>query len=76
MHHIIHLTPDNINNPEVTVNPNNLISLCGECHKAIHKRDKVAGIKKRVNTKSFLPEVIFDDNGYPIPVTKSPRGSA
>lgn len=28
------LTPDNINDISVTVNPDNLISLCGDCHKS------------------------------------------
>lgn len=36
VHHIKELTPDNINDPEVTLNPSNLVSLCRECHKARH----------------------------------------
>ena len=36
VHHIIEITPDNINNPEITLNPDNLVSLCRECHKARH----------------------------------------
>lgn len=36
VHHIIELTPDNISDPNVSLNLNNLISLCRECHKARH----------------------------------------
>ena len=44
VHHIIELTPDNINDPSITLNPDNLVSLCKECHKKRHggvKRYKV-----------------------------------
>ena len=36
VHHIIELTPENIQDPEVTLNSENLISLCRECHRARH----------------------------------------
>lgn len=36
VHHITPLTPENIMDPSVTLNENNLISLCRECHKARH----------------------------------------
>ena len=36
VHHIIEITPDNIDDPDVALNPENLISLCRECHKARH----------------------------------------
>ena len=32
VHHIKHLTPDNIDNPEVTLNESNLMCLCHKCH--------------------------------------------
>lgn len=37
VHHIQPLTPDNIHNPEVTLNFNNLMCLCHQCHTDIHK---------------------------------------
>lgn len=76
VHHIIHLTEENINDPNITVNPKNLISLCSECHKAIHRPDKVAGLKKRASKQSILPEIEFDENGYPVPVSNPPGGRA
>ena len=36
VHHIEELTPFNIHRPEVTLNFDNLIALCKECHKARH----------------------------------------
>lgn len=36
VHHIIELTPENINDPEIALNPDNLVSLCRECHRARH----------------------------------------
>ena len=36
VHHIKPITPKNIDQPEITLNPDNLICLCKECHKASH----------------------------------------
>ena len=36
VHHIEELTPENIHRPEVTLNFDNLVALCRECHKARH----------------------------------------
>lgn len=36
VHHIIELTPENINDPSITLNEKNLISLCRECHRQRH----------------------------------------
>lgn len=36
VHHITELTPDNITDPNITLNLDNLVSLCRECHKARH----------------------------------------
>lgn len=37
VHHIIHLTPENITDPEVTLNYKNLMCLCHKCHLREHK---------------------------------------
>ena len=37
LHHKIHLTPENIHDRSITLNPDNLIFLCRECHKAQHE---------------------------------------
>ena len=40
VHHIIELTPTNIDRPEITLNPDNLISLCKDCHAKRHHPDE------------------------------------
>lgn len=38
VHHKIHLSPENIDDPNITVNPDNLLLLCNECHNRQHER--------------------------------------
>lgn len=38
VHHKIHLTPDNINDPGITLSWSNLEALCRQCHGDAHKR--------------------------------------
>jgi len=52
VHHIIPLTNENINDPTVTLNEENLTLLCLECHNEIH--NKSLEIRKGL---------MFDDNG-------------
>lgn len=40
IHHKIILTPDNIDDPNVTLNWSNLECVCRDCHAAIHDRRK------------------------------------
>ncbi len=37
VHHIRHITPDTIDDPAITLNHNNLILVCQDCHAAEHK---------------------------------------
>ena len=36
IHHIIELTPVNINDATITLNQDNCITLCEECHRCVH----------------------------------------
>lgn len=36
IHHIKHITPDNINDPDITLNWNNLQALCRSHHMLVH----------------------------------------
>ena len=45
VHHKIELTPDNINNPKITLDHANLQAVCRECHAEIHEQQ--IKIKKR-----------------------------
>jgi len=38
VHHKIHLTPDNINDPKISLNWDNLELLCKDCHMLEHER--------------------------------------
>lgn len=64
VHHKIKLTPSNINDVNITMNPNNLISLCKDCHMAEHKSDKIQGIKKTHNIIDCDEEYGFDGEGF------------
>ncbi|MPN41807.1 hypothetical protein SDC9_189362 [bioreactor metagenome] len=65
VHHKIELTPDNINDIRIALGRDNLMSLCGECH------------KKRKAGRSDLPDgFCFDERGYVVPSTAPPGGSA
>lgn len=61
VHHKEHLTPKNINDPNITLNHNNLEYLCLECHNEEHKRFK----KKSPVRKGFR----FNKKGELIPTT-------
>ena len=37
VHHKIKLSPENLNDPDVTLNWDNLEALCGKCHKEEHR---------------------------------------
>lgn len=40
VHHKTHITPDNINDPTVTLSFDNLQLVCRDCHAAIHDQRK------------------------------------
>jgi 5-methylcytosine-specific restriction endonuclease McrA len=40
VHHKIHLTPDNITDPSVSLSFDNLQLLCRDCHAVMHKPEK------------------------------------
>lgn len=49
VHHIIELTPENINDPSITTGLNNLVSLCHVCHTKRHSPSHV----KRYSVDDF-----------------------
>lgn len=50
VHHKVHLTPQNINDPHVTLSFDNFQRLCQDCHAAVH-------------TGYEPPRYTFDENG-------------
>ena len=69
VHHIIRLNPDNIWDVKVTLNPDNLTSLCKDCHFAEHKAEKEAAWKKAKgeSKKECGDGFHFDENGMLVP---------
>ncbi|MDC2866525.1 HNH endonuclease signature motif containing protein [Bacillus sp. BP-3] len=51
--HIVEITPDNINDPDITLNHSNLQFLCLQCH----------NIKTFRKYKPLREDVMFDENG-------------
>lgn len=37
-HHITELNTENVNNPQITLNPNNIMVICHDCHNKEHRR--------------------------------------
>jgi len=57
VHHKISLNEDNINNPEVSLNLNNLEVLCWDCHNSTHSKNE-----------DMNRAMVFDDKGNIIDV--------
>jgi len=62
VHHIKHLTPENIGDVSITMNPDNLVSLCRDCHFEEHRGEHGKG--REVREKN---PYTFDENGMLIP---------
>lgn len=56
VHHKIKLSPGNINNPDITLNWNNLEALCKKCHQEEHN-------KQRAESKKNAHRWRINDNG-------------
>lgn len=65
VHHKIHLTPNNINDPSITLNMDNLVSLCRDCHFEEHRGEHGRGREAKENQESY--NYTFDANGMLIP---------
>ena len=52
VHHKIWLTNENVNNPDIALNEDNLTLLCLDCHNEIHH-----------GTSAIRKDVMFDESG-------------
>ncbi len=68
VHHKIHLTPDNIEIPEITLSYNNLELLCMDCHNKEHTDERLAyqKNKKRYIVDNFGRVVAIPDTPPPV----------
>lgn len=55
VHHKEHLSLDNIGDPNITLNPDNLVALCRDCHFRQHEED--------AGRTACEPGFRFDENG-------------
>ena len=58
VHHIIWLRPSNINDPNITLNLDNLITLCKDCHINLHKNST-----HRRKTHTVMNGTYIDEQG-------------
>ncbi|MBR2804829.1 MAG: HNH endonuclease [Eggerthellaceae bacterium] len=58
VHHIEHITPENIDDPHVTLRYANMQRLCQDCHAFVH-------------SGQTEPRVTFDENGNVVPKNES-----
>ena len=66
VHHKIHQTPRNIWNVSITLNPDNLVSVCTDCHFSIHKHDKDRR-KDGLSEGDCATGYHFDESGQLVP---------
>lgn len=66
VHHKIHVTPENINNPDIVLNFEHLELLCRKCHAKEHEEqyEKVRAAFKRLHQKRYviLPDGSVKEN--------------
>lgn len=69
VHHIIELTPANIDDPNITLNLKNLMSVCRDCHFKVH-RQKILDRYKRNARRRILNDdgLYFDETGMLVPM--------
>lgn len=63
VHHIEHLSEQNIWKPDITMSDKNLACLCRACHMKIHEQDKLNGRRKKPES-DHGDEYEFDKNGF------------
>lgn len=59
LHHKVFLRPDNIHNADITLNPENLILLCKDCHFKEHKQAILLGFRKRKKKEGAFKRDVF-----------------
>lgn len=62
VHHVQPITPDNINNSDITLSWNNLQLLCRSCHELIEEKAKATVDGLKFSEDGQLVEEIRNDN--------------
>jgi predicted kinase len=64
VHHKTYLTKENIHDPKITLNPDNLILLCKDCHSEQHERAMILARWNKINNhRPGANRFIFDSEG-------------
>lgn len=58
VHHKTPITEENIDNPSITLNKNNLMYVCRNCHEALHKQSKSNTATTELNENTLDSEFI------------------
>lgn len=61
VHHVIPLNTENVNDPDIALNPDNLKALCDDCHTEVHKMIGIGAFESP--KKEEEPRVLFDAEG-------------
>ena len=59
VHHTIPLSPENMDDPDITLNPKRLVALCNDCHTEVHQELGIGAM----NGNKQKPRVGFDEEG-------------
>lgn len=57
VHHKIHITPENINDPDISLSADNLETLCRECHAIEHEGKAITARGLRFDIEGNIVEV-------------------
>lgn len=64
VHHTIELTPRNIDDPDIALNPDRLVSVCRDCHFKEHRRKRLEASQKAVHARMVDERgMYFDEDG-------------
>lgn len=60
VHHRVPLSPENMGDPDIALNPDRLVALCNDCHTEVHR---ILGVGAMNGVKEDRPRVGFDSEG-------------
>lgn len=66
VHHTIELTPRNITDPDIALNPDRLVSVCRDCHFREHRKKRLEAAQRSVHVRMVDEQgLYFDADGMP-----------
>ena len=68
VHHIIELTPTNVNDPMIALNLDNLMCVCRDCHFKIHREKILERYRRKARKRILKGGFYFDDEGMLTPM--------